>query len=203
LITRARNIVVADFLTDPTATHLLFVDADIGFAAEQVFRLLDADKDIAGAVYPVKHLDWDAVRRDLAAGRADVPASTLSYVVEFLDPAAIVPVNGFAQARYVGTGFMMVKRAVFDRMADAYPETRFRRAHAILNVDLDDDRLYALFDGVIDPDTGLYLSEDYTFCKRWTALGGEIWVDLDSKLTHIGAVDFAGDLMSALNPSGK
>lgn len=203
LITRARNIIVSDFLATPEATHLLFIDADIGFTPEQVFALVEIDKPVAGAVYPVKNLDWAQIRRDIAAGRAQVPASTLTYVVEFEDPAHIVPVNGFARARYVGTGFMMVKRQVFEAMAARHPELRFRQAHSITNVALDAERLYAYFDCVIEPGTGLYLSEDYTFCRRWTAMGGEIWVDLNSRLTHVGAMDFEGNLMSVFNPVGE
>ena len=40
LITRARANLVTLFLDNPAATHLLFVDADIGFTPGQVSRLI-------------------------------------------------------------------------------------------------------------------------------------------------------------------
>jgi hypothetical protein len=53
--------------------------------------------------------------------------------------------------------------------------------------------LFALFDCIIDPETGVYLSEDYSFCLRWRKIGDEIWIDAASKLTHSGPYDFVGD----------
>jgi hypothetical protein len=86
---------------------------------------------------------------------------------------------------------------VFDRMAASYPELKFQGIHSLVNVDLTSEHRYAYFDCTIDRKTGVYLSEDYTFCKRWTEIGGEIWADLESKLTHVGPIAFQGDLMSA------
>src|SRR5450756_2951692 len=63
LITRARANLVTLFLDNPAATHLLFVDADIGFAPEQVFRLIESGADVVAGVYPIKHLNWDKARR--------------------------------------------------------------------------------------------------------------------------------------------
>src|SRR5271168_1520339 len=59
LITRARASLVAQFLDDPSATHLLFIDADIGFEPQQVLRLLEFGADVTAAVYPVKQINWD------------------------------------------------------------------------------------------------------------------------------------------------
>ena len=52
LITRSRQDLVAHFLGMPTATHLLFVDSDIGFETEQVFRFLDFGEGVTAGVYP-------------------------------------------------------------------------------------------------------------------------------------------------------
>ena len=64
LITRARASLISQFLDDPNATHLLFVDADIGFEPEQVLRLIECGADMCAAIYPIKRIDWDKVRSD-------------------------------------------------------------------------------------------------------------------------------------------
>ena len=55
---------------------------------------------------------------------------------------------------------------------------------------------FALFDCMIDPSTGTYLSEDFAFCQRWTDIGGEIWADLESRIDHVGPSVFHGDVAS-------
>ncbi|MBV9862956.1 MAG: hypothetical protein JO267_12520 [Alphaproteobacteria bacterium] len=201
LITRARNIIVSQFLEDETATHLLFVDADIGFEPDQVLALLEADRDVAGAIYPVKNLDWRAIRTRAAAGQEDLLAGALAYVIEYDDPANITVSNGFARVRYIGTGFMMVKRRVFGLMAQRYPEIKFARLQAVRDFGLAEENRHAFFDCIIDRATDTYLSEDFTFCKRWTDMGGEIWADLRSRLTHVGRFEYCGDLMRTLSPA--
>ena len=62
---------------------------------------------------------------------------------------------------------------------------------------------FALFDCLIDPATGVYLSEDFAFCRRWTDLGGEIWIDVESRLTHVGPHAFVGDFATQFNSMGK
>jgi hypothetical protein len=193
LITRARSNLAAEFLDEPDATHLLFIDADIGFRPEQVFALLDGNRDVVSGVYPMKIVNWDRIEAQTGTGRPLVPAATMSYAVEFLDPAAITPVDGLAQVRYVGTGFMLIRRAVFTRMAEHYPALKFR---GFGRPTLEDRERFGFFESMIDPETGSYLSEDYAFCKRWRDIGGEIWIHLDSRLTHVGNIAFDGDLMS-------
>src|SRR5579862_6508054 len=82
LVTRARQTIVCHFLNQPGTTHLLFIDADIGFEPEQVFRLIDFGADVTGAVYPVKEINWDLMPGAVQGGRAPLESATLSYVVE-------------------------------------------------------------------------------------------------------------------------
>lgn len=198
LITRARNLAVQQFLAMQEATHLLFIDADIGFLPEQALALLAADKDVCGAIYPLKRLDWQRIRDHANAGVKDLQASTLNYVVDLLGPLAMPPTEEFFKVAHLGTGFMMIKRHVFAAMAAHYPETRYRATHLAMNMAASQTEAHALFDCIIDPDSGVYLSEDYTFCKRWIAMGGEIWAHAKSRLTHIGTHAFEGDLMTML-----
>ena len=197
LITRARNLAVQQFLESP-ATHLLFIDADIGFSPEQALALLAADKDVCGAIYPLKRLDWERIRAQAKAGIENISACSLNYVVDLLEGETMPPAEEFFRVKYIGTGFMMVRRSVFAQMAERYPETEFRSIHLGLNNDAAGARANAFFDCVIDPETGAYLSEDYTFCKRWTAMGGEIWAYANSRLAHVGTQIFEGDLAAGL-----
>lgn len=192
LITRARQDIVARFLEDETATHLLFIDADIGFEPEQVFRLLDFDADVTAAIYPIKNLDWQKIAACIQSGRAPLKSAALSYLIQFAHPEKIEVRKGFVQVSYAGTGFFMLKRSVLLAMAARYPELRYTAEHK--PNDTHSAWRYALFNCLIDQATGTYLSEDFSFCRRWTDMGGEIWIDVQSRLTHVGAIGFEGDL---------
>ena len=193
LITRARASLAAQFLDDPTATHLLFVDADIGFEPDQVLRLIECGAEVCAGVYPIKNIDWDRVKAAIGAGREGLSAA-LNYVFEVEDPGAVIARAGFVKVRYAGTGFLMIRREALQRMCAAYPQLRFRRDHSTDAATPSDNR-FALFDCMIAED-GTYLSEDFAFCRRWTKMGGEIWADLNSKLVHVGPAAFRGDLSS-------
>jgi hypothetical protein len=199
LITRGRSRLAAQFLAHPQATHILYIDADIGFAPETVFRLLQADKDVIAAVCPLKSIDWNKARAAALAGVQDLQAASIGYVVRFLPTRdKSVDVNdGFAQVAYGGTGFLMIRRAAMQRLFDSYPQLRAKMG------DMHDNlapEAVMVFDTMVEPETGQYLSEDYAFCRRWRDLGGEIWADFSARLTHVGHAAYTGSLMQALRP---
>jgi Flagella basal body rod protein len=194
LITRARASLISQFLEDQSATHLLFIDADIGFEPEQVVRLIECGADVCAAIYPIKRIDWDKVRSTIETARPNPAAASLKYVFEVDNPAAVTERSGFVRVRYAGTGFLMIRRGALERMCSHYPELRYRRDHS-LDATTPSDHRFALFECMIGED-GTYLSEDFAFCKRWTDMGGEIWADLRSKLNHVGPMAFCGDLSS-------
>lgn len=171
LVCRARNSLVAKMLYfEPKSTHLMFIDADIGFEPEEIFKLVISDKDVVGGLYPKKALP-------------------VSYVVNKVPNAEK---NGnLVEVMNLGTGFMLIKREVLEQMIAANPDLHYMDA-----IGLDpkyDPFKYALFDTEIDPITREYLSEDYLFCKRWRAMGGKVWADLSITLNHIGHYTFRGD----------
>src|SRR3954453_222752 len=154
LIPRARANLAAMFLDDPEATHFLFIDADIGFKPEQVFRLIECGADVVAGCYPIKRVNWDKAARAIQSGRTDVPAASLDYVLEIEDPDRIVVVNGFTRVRYAGTGFLMIRRNVLEAMC--HPPND---AMQFFCRDPPDDTLasqnrFALFECMIDPVTG-------------------------------------------------
>jgi hypothetical protein len=195
LVTRARNELVTLFLKHSEATHLMFIDADIGFSPDQVLRLLHFNVDTAAGAYPLKQIDWAKAERAIKAGRSDVRSAALHYVLAWEDPASIQVKDGFARVKRTGTGFLLIRRSVIQKMCEAYPQLR-HAAPLYAGHPCDTDARWALFDCMIDPDTGEYLSEDYAFCRRWRDLGGEVWLDTTSKLNHIGPVTFIGDLQA-------
>jgi len=198
LITRARASLVQQFLDDPHATHLLFIDADIGFEPEQVSRLIQCGAEMCAAIYPIKRIDWDRVRKVIEEKRPNPGAATLQYVLGVEDPNAVITCGGFVKVRYAGTGFLMIRRGALERMCAQYPQLRFARDHST-DAATPSAHRYALFDCLID-ETGTYLSEDFAFCRRWTDMGGEIWADLSSRLEHVGPMTFSGDLSSQFAP---
>ena len=194
LITRGRNAMVAEFLANPHATHLLFIDADIGFEPEMIGRFLAFDQDVVAGIYPIKSVDWSRV-----AARATRP-STAEQLEEagmrFVGTPLFGPDgeerHGFVTGRYAGTGFMLIRRNVLEQLRDAHPELVYQSAHIDTLTARTGDHLVDLFGPLIEPETRTYLSEDYSFCHRWRALGGKLWLDPTVRLTHAGSYDYAG-----------
>jgi hypothetical protein len=192
LITRSRNTLIGQFLNTPSATHLLFIDADISFEPDQVYQMLRFDREFVAGIYPLKVIDWSnpAIAR-AASAREPFQAAPLLYVGTLCTGANLEREGRFATAIYCGGGFMLLKREVIERMAAAYPETRYKSVHAYSNAKADEN--YALFHCMIDRDTGAYVSEDFAFCQRWRDIGGKIWLDTEGKLVHTGNYNFRGD----------
>lgn len=191
LIPRARNTLVARFLEIPDASHLLFIDADIGFEWTQIERMLRFDEDVVAGMYPLKIFEWtDAAVARIAAGEP-VDSATLRYVGVPKDGWQGSLRDGFAPAEFAGGGFLMVKRTAIERMIAAYPQSRYSAAHNF--AEGQSGPLHALFETMIDPDTREYLSEDFAFCRRWRDIGGSLWLDMQSQLRHIGGHEFSGD----------
>lgn len=192
LITRSRNSLVSSFLNETQATHLLFIDADISFDPEAVLRLLRADKEVVAGMYPIKDYDWERAAAGPMAGETYAEAG-LHYVGTPL-PASMAERDGdFVTAIYAGTGMLLIKRSVIEKMVEAYPDLRYGGVHAFPRPKRSASTQYALFECLIEEKTGLYLSEDYAFCQRWRDIGGKVWLDTASRLTHTGAHRFAGN----------
>jgi len=192
LITRGRNTLVTTFLDTPGATHLMFIDADIGFTPDQVGRMLAFDVPVCAGAYPLKIINQDAAAESRVAAGEPRSTAQLRYVGASCQGEAREERDGFVTAEFAGTGFMLIRRDAFEAMMAAYPETRFTASHNRATPNPSPNQ-YALFDCMIEKETGHYLSEDYTFCKRWRAIGGKVWLDTRSRLIHVGTFDFIGD----------
>jgi predicted lactoylglutathione lyase len=206
LITRARNTIVSMMMdqTDYVATHLLFIDADIGFSAENIQRLLCADKDIVCGIYPRKHIHWEKViaefKNNPNISEEELEVKSLGYNLNFDDPQNVKMENGFCKVSEAATGMMLVKREVFRSMMKKFPERKYESDQIINGKSFKSDNCYDLF--AVGPyqtsKQKRYLSEDYYFSRLWQECGGEIWADMAMPLTHFGNRAFKGHVGSLL-----
>ncbi|EFL50039.1 conserved hypothetical protein [Solidesulfovibrio fructosivorans JJ]] len=199
LITRARNLVANEFMRQEEFTHLLFIDADIGFSPDLPWKYLEADKDVVCGIYPVKNLDVEKLRTIKGNVLMRVAqAASLHYAVKLKPGGRPEPGTGLLPVEYGATGFMLIRREVFMRLAEAYPELAYDYAYT------NDDHVnnVAFFETAIDPATRDYLPEDYAFCKRWTDIGGEIYADVHSVFTHVGTYEYTGNFTAFLTHLG-
>ena len=199
LVTRARNILTAMFLEDTSCTHLMFIDADIEFDPDGVIRMLAMDKDIIAAAYPKKTVNWDQVKQAALQGKENISTYGADYAINLKVQPGTRRVRthmGAVEVLDASTGFFIVKREVVERMVREHPELHYKNDSSI------DPKFnphcYALWDTEIDPVDRRYLSEDYAFCRRWQRMGGEIWVDPNTKLNHVGSFTFEGHLNNIL-----
>lgn len=190
LITRSRNTLVTQFLNTPAATHLLFIDADISFDPRQVYEMLAFDQDVVAGIYPLKVINWDNAALQRLSGGETFQTAPLLYVGTLCTDNELERQGRFVTGIYCGGGFLMIKRQVIEQMIAAYPESRYTNVHAFSNAK--GDEYHAIFECLIDPETRTYISEDFGFCQKWRNLGGKIWLDTESRLTHIGAYNFVG-----------
>lgn len=207
LITRGRGYFVSLFLTLKEFTHLFFIDSDISFDAEAVMRMILADKDIIAGIYPKKNVDFKRIIETydsaIKSGHNTIlPQATYDYCINLEDNSNIVVNNGVMEALYVGTGFMLIKRNVIEKMVEAFPDTKYKNdvEGYFMPNEMNKDNFYMLFDCIIDPQSRRYLSEDFTFCYRWRQLGGKIHVDINCDLTHSGIFDWVGSFKTIFTP---
>ena len=166
LISRARNTLTAKFLDMPDATHLFFVDADIGWEPWHLLVLLNRDVDVIGGLYPMKTMP-------------------IKWVVNGFDGAEEGP-DGLQEVSKAGTGFLLMKKHVFEKLKSHPAVKQYKN-----DIGLDpkyDAHLKTYFDTAVRQNR--YYSEDWTFCENWRDMGGRIWMDKRVLLRHSGSYVF-------------
>ncbi len=196
LIQRARNNCADQFLQSD-CTHLLFIDSDIGFHAQDVLTMLSFflkntanPYSVLAGVYPKKMIDWNRVlqtaKKDTCQNSLELPLAGNQFTFNpkqgtsfTFNPESLVEV---AEA---GTGFMMIPRKTLETHIKTYPEKSYTH---------ETRKIHAFFDAGIDPETNLYLAEDYMFCKEVRNMGGKIGILPRINLTHAGSYNYTGSL---------
>ena len=184
LISRARNTLTAKFLATPNSTHLMFVDADIGWEPWHLLVLLNHRKDVIGGLYPMKSLP-------------------VKWCVNGI-PGKEEGENGLVEVTKTGTGFLLIRREVFDKL-NSHPAVRPFNNDIGMDASLN-QHMKTYFDTAVRE--GRYYSEDWTFCENWRDLGGEVYIDKRVLLRHVGTYVFDGlgqsklfqDLKNVIDP---
>jgi FkbM family methyltransferase len=176
-VARARNILTANFLSS-ACTHLLFIDTDIGFGPEDVSRIASHQESLVGGMYPLK-----------------TPSPEVQWCNNGLEGDSPVRADGLREVRYIGTGFMCIRRDVFEKMISADGASiHYRQDYPPHREE------YAFWrEG---PHGGRYLTEDWLFCQRWLELGGQVFADTRVVLRHAGRAEWPLPIQSG-NPFVK
>jgi len=159
LITRARNYCVDEFIRSG-ADHLMFIDSDIGFNPNDVIALMamqsdDSEYDVLCGPYPKKCISWEKIVQAVNKGVADEDPNILDrFVGDFVfNPKATtkeIPIGEPAEVLEGGTGFMMIRRSVFDRYKQAFPHLTYKPDH-VRTEHFDGSReIHAYFDCIIE-----------------------------------------------------
>lgn len=195
LITRGRNELARIFL-ESNHDYLMFIDADIGFGGDDIFHLLDADKDVACGLYPKKEVNWESIKRAASAGKQDLEDYGGAFVFNMVDTEDLVTdEHGLVEVRHGGTGFMLIKRSTFELLQPHVPTYRvssFQDEHGNYAKPL----THEFFATSID-ESGALLSEDYHFCELVRKHGGRVYANPFLKLNHTGTYVYDGDILKS------
>lgn len=195
LITRARNTIANAFL-DSDCTHLLFIDVDLEFDPKDIVLMLSwslkHNMELIGLPYAKKGINWAGVAEAVKAG---VPVANLpkvaAYVAANFDLSnPEFDVNKPVEVHHVATGLMLIHKNVFLKMAQAYPERKYQLMADEIKQNSLRTTAYEFFRTMIDPQTGIYLSEDYAFCADWKELGGKAWLCPWAVTAHMGTYSY-------------
>lgn len=186
LITRARNKLVEIFLKSD-ATHLWFIDADMGFDPWIMSTLPEYNVDVICGLCPKKQIRWQEVK-NVVLQNPNIDPFVIPRVISNSDNNVNYfysndsDISGLVRVRHAGTGCMLIKRDVITKLDAVLPK----------HIDYGSDGTASpihkslFFDTKVSEESGLYLSEDYYFCEQWRNIGGTIYMAHNVKLSHTG-----------------
>ena len=195
LVTQGRNLCVSGFI-ESGLTHMLFIDSDILFNAKSIFKMIERDKDVISIPYPLKTLMWDKAFRKMQKGEIKKPDDIRkwlhTYPMKIENPNNVDVDRGVIEVTHSPTGCMLIKRQVFDKMIEAYPDKQIVQKTVINGEYVDKPHMWNFFDTIHDPETKTYLGEDFSFCKLWREIGGKCYAFIDDPIAHIGEHQYQG-----------
>ena len=198
LITRARNELARLFL-EKGYDYLMFIDADIHFPHDAIPALLLAEKDIVCGIYPKKEINWSSINKAVQEGKPDIHDHAGAFVfnmVQSEEGFVETDESGVLEVRHGGTGFMLIKRSVFEELMPHVPTYRTSTFKDPVTDEYVKPLTHEFFATSIDH-TGALLSEDYHFCELWRKHGGKVYAHPFIKLQHMGSYIYQGDILKS------
>ena len=193
LITRARNTITHKFIKSGFDA-LLFIDGDHGFNPDDILRMIESGKDLIGAPYPMKGINWENVRIAALAGKKDLEPYSGYFAMNLLKEEQDFNSQEPFQVKDVGTGMMFIKREVFDRVK---PLCKTYKHNSVGDLGIEfGEEITEYFTTFIEDN--ILLSEDYAFCNMWRKVGGEVWSAPWVRITHSGDYNFAGQFAAMI-----
>jgi len=162
--------------TMPNSTHMLFIDADMGFPPDLVSDMILFDEPVVGTIYRQRKepVSW--------AGSGTGASQTERR-------------GNFMLVEGVGFGCTLIRRDAIAKMIEKFPDLIDTRLHLHPAGETlrqtGTNRLLRFFEKMDIPDRGL-ISEDLSFCLRWAECGGKVWANIGHRISHVGPYDFAG-----------
>lgn len=207
-IAESRNILLTYWYEKTDASHLLFIDADMGFEPKLVLDMIDFNKPVVGVIYPKKKVDLVRLTQLTRAGEPASRAIASSHDFVVRRPGRGTFRSGFIEVDGCGTGIFLIQRSCVDVMLAKIPSvldvdpkkiptvTNFGQGGSMAT---DFRRFIRAFDFVtVD---GQRLTEDYSFCYRWRHdCGGEVWANVAYEIIHIGMHRFTARYSDAHGP---
>lgn len=160
-VARTRNNLAYTFLKETKCEFLFFVDSDIIFDPVDIDRIVSHGLPVVGGLYPKK-------------------SASLGWVYSSLPGEEVNEKTGLLKVRETGTGFLCVRRDVFEAMIAKWPEIRYEHDPVPGAERWDFFPMHA--------QGGRYLSEDWFFCDRVRQLGLDVHVDVTVQVKHIGKI---------------
>jgi hypothetical protein len=197
LITRARNTLAHMFMK-ADGDALLFIDSDHGFVAEDIVRMVNSGKDLIGAIYPMKSINWDNVRKAALAGKENLELYSGNFAVNFLPDSQTFTADEPFKVRDVGTGMMFIRRNVFEEMAKSDIVKKYKNNSPSVDIPMGEE-IVEYFTTFITPEPeSILLSEDYAFCDIWRKLGHDAYAAPWVRITHAGEYIFDGSFAATM-----
>jgi hypothetical protein len=189
LITRARNMCAAIFLKSE-CTHMLFIDSDIEFNAHDIIKMIRTNRDLVCGIYPKKNINWTQVHNAVKNGAT--PEQLPFYASEYLviqTPDKEVTEDGLVEIERAATGMMMISKNVYNTLTDKVKSFNIE-SPTMSNIKFEQNESYKEYFYTSTDDNGIFLHEDFSFCKLWKDNGGTIYGAPWVKLRHIGNYTF-------------